>query len=407
METRHVQESVSVCSTTPGEHVANYEDSFFEEILPPATGNSPRMVEAVFIHVEPKQCSSILKELSDILPLEEGLSHLKRVRKVFSKAIAQDDDKSEGSTKRPKLPLQILVGSRKQQEELNIVESCSPQHLACSSIHRLVEKYGPLHSVLVPGRPPLSHAEWKEWNNTIWPTQFLPLRTEEYRRQKALPSPLEISKMRERIEESILKSMVVIVDPIDDTLLSTCRTERELQQHQPLHQSSSQHLCLHNNPLATPILLAIQGVSRREREATMGSTLDCVTNDAFSSEGGESLATKKMQYLCTGYDMYCYYEPTIFEAMACLHSRLRRLIYCRRNPDTASEDDGTRRLSNRVFPNGCSKHYIHNLPGTNHRYRVFEYRRSDTANSTSATRSAPRRNFANEDSLFPMTTNKA
>mmetsp|Transcript_41806 Transcript_41806/g.45381 ORF Transcript_41806/g.45381 Transcript_41806/m.45381 type:complete len:140 (+) Transcript_41806:58-477(+) len=40
-----------------------------------------RFVEAFCICVEPKACSRVVKELSSTLPLEGGLSHLKRVRK--------------------------------------------------------------------------------------------------------------------------------------------------------------------------------------------------------------------------------------------------------------------------------------------------------------------------------------
>jgi hypothetical protein len=352
----------------------------FEEILPPETDSCPHMVEALCVHVEPSQCSRVLKELSEILPLEEDLAHLKRVRKVPTKPVPAQES---GACKRPKLLLQVLLGSRKQQEQWSSTDSASASDLPCSRIHAMVEKYGPLHAVTVPGRPPRSHDEWKEWNNTIWPVQFLPLRTKEYQRLQSAPSSLELSKMREHMEECISQSIVVVVDPSDDTTVSSCRTERALQEQQPpLLKPSSQRLTLDNNPLATPVLLAIQGVSRREREATLSVPLDVPLSGSGvkgSSDGGMDVSpTRNSQYLCTGFDMYCYYEPNVFEAMACLHSRLRRLIFFRQRPDN-SEGVLPPAVSRAVFPNGCSKHFIHNLRGTNHRYRVFEYHRSGSA----------------------------
>ena len=118
-----------------------------------------------------------------------------------------------------------------------------------------------------------------------------------------------------------------------------------------------------DNCLATPILLAIQGVSRTERQNLLNDNKDGHSNPSSS----DAAALQRGQYLCTGYDMYCFYEPNVFEAMSCLHSRLRRLIYC-------SKADPV----NAVLQRGCSKFYIHDLPGTNHRYRVFEYHSKTT-----------------------------
>ena len=64
------------------------------------------------------------------------------------------------------------------------------------------------------------------------------------------------------------------------------------------------------------------------------------------------------QYLCTGYDIYLTKEPGIFESMALVHSRIRRVIYC-----CSSEDGG--------LGGGGEQTSIHSLPSTNHRYRAF------------------------------------
>mmetsp|Transcript_8043 Transcript_8043/g.23771 ORF Transcript_8043/g.23771 Transcript_8043/m.23771 type:complete len:207 (-) Transcript_8043:350-970(-) len=94
----------------------------------------------------------------------------------------------------------------------------------------------------------------------------------------------------------------------------------------------------------------------------------------------------KRQYICTGYDMYTFYEPTIFEAMACLHSRLRRLIYFVPSSDSssaaaassmdASKTNCNPTITSAVWGLGISKQGVHHLQGTNHNYRAFEYRQS-------------------------------
>ena len=76
---------------------------------------------------------------------------------------------------------------------------------------------------------------------------------------------------------------------------------------------------------------------------------------------------ERRRYLCTGYDMYCCYEPSVFEAMSCLHSRLRRLVYCSQSQAVAANS------ARSVLQHGCSKYHIHDLPETNHRFRVFQY----------------------------------
>jgi tRNA-specific adenosine deaminase 3 len=122
------------------------------------------------------------------------------------------------------------------------------------------------------------------------------------------------------------------------------------------------------NCLATPVLLAIQGISRKERESQLQQQCEPTDNNEYQHK--EFAKRQGQQYLCTGYDMYSFYEPSIFEAMACLHSRLRRLIYCRHQ----LVDGSHTARPHAVWTNGCTQHHIHDLPRTNHRYRVFEYR---------------------------------
>ena len=75
----------------------------------------------------------------------------------------------------------------------------------------------------------------------------------------------------------------------------------------------------------------------------------------------DSDSFKNGQYLCTGYDVYLSKEPGVFESMALVHSRVRRVIFCMSN-----KDDGG-------LGGTGSAASVHELPGTNHRFRAFKY----------------------------------
>ena len=62
--------------------------------------------------------------------------------------------------------------------------------------------------------------------------------------------------------------------------------------------------------------------------------------------------------MCTGYDIYLTKEPGIFESMALVHARIRRVVFYR-----CSEDGG--------LGGGGNDSSINSLPSTNHRYRAF------------------------------------
>jgi tRNA-specific adenosine deaminase 3 len=295
------------------------DSPMFVEIRQETKEKRPRTIEAFVVEVEPRECSQIVKKLARTFPLSKYFQHLKRVRKPPNPI--QNDD-GEQTTKKPKLMLQLLIGS--EQDTLD----------------GTVSDMGPFHRVAVPGRPPESSEENKEFN-ALWPTNFFPLKSDEHKEQEmAITDHKELEFIQQTIKEALSTKSVVIVDPNTRTIVSRSKEEAALQKSG-----------VHNNPLATPILFALQGVSRRERHAA-------------SNLSGEDFS--KGQYLCTGFDLYTYYEPAVFEAMSCVHSRLRRLIFA--EVETSSEPQG--RVA---WTKGCSHHYVHCLPGTNHKFRAFRY----------------------------------
>ena len=159
---------------------------------------------------------------------------------------------------------------------------------------------------LVPGRPAESNQELTEFN-AIWPTIYFQKNTEEHKEQGLSLSEAEIKQMVRGMEIAA-EDGAVIVDPTSGSVVATSKDELVLQ---PLAS---------RNPLCTPVILAIQGISRFERKAALG-------------HGMESDAFRNGQYLCTGYDMYVQNEPSVFEAMAMAHSRIRRVVFRDTNPN--------------------------------------------------------------------------
>jgi tRNA(Arg) A34 adenosine deaminase TadA len=330
--------------------------SSFLEIRPPEVegDSSPALVEAYVAIVEPKQCGPLVKQLSrDLLLTQEtiDLSHLRRVKRTpVSSSTKNDVEKEESES----MALDVHQSSNKRQkttsESFRLEVLLGPVHVVDRMILDKGGNCAPgkllneleILKVDVPARPPDSEQEWKDFHS-LWPTTFFPKKTREYREKELQLSQDEIQKMRRGIEEAIADSLqgdskkpmvgVVIVSPETGLVIARASDERKVQQ---------QSIC-ELNPLATCILLALQGVSRREREVAIEKGMD---SDSF----------QKGQYLCTGYDVYTTLEPTVFEAMALVHARVRRVVYGSSLPASLG---------------GISGMHVHALPGTNHHYRAF------------------------------------
>jgi hypothetical protein len=349
----------------------NDQNCSIVEILSPKNNNKDnddvRFVNAVCIQVEPKACSRVVKGLSLSLPLEDGLSHLKRVRRctapiiatniipVVSNTVTSDTshDKNTNSLARPNkrlrssFVLELLIGTQNSRlipssgdDSAQSLPSLSSSSTATKEVpfdnHPIVREFGPLYSVMVPKYEPRSEQEWKE-HNSMWPTHYYPLKFDEYQRKQIALSESDQDQIIEFMDRSISTQSVIIVNPKynpkdpenkigskeDDgdnhpDIVSTSQKERKQQQH---NQSSSS--LLDNNPLATPILLAIQDVSRREREASVsiedpsstsidGTNVSGIVPGSVTNEEGQQPDRRRRQYICTGYDVYCFYEPNIF-----------------------------------------------------------------------------------------------
>jgi tRNA(Arg) A34 adenosine deaminase TadA len=323
------------------------------------------------------------------------LGHLKRVRRPVSfgdgahskskKRQRSSNGKRHGDTNsKKKAPLiEVVVGTTKRVDAL-LQER---RHGGSNPLQQMIDQYGLLLvERILPGRPAKSSKELDRWNARTsekyqgvgwWPTIFFNKQTVEFMEEKKKLSVHELKEMAagmmaavadgkeaRRMQSRALDgaatsnnaaasaiSGVAIVDPGRGVVSSSCQ-ERKIQllasdAHPVDRPGATKNLPDWANPLSSSIILAIQGVSRKERSTASGKGMD---SDDF----------KNGQYLCTGYDIYVTTEPDIFEAMAITHSRFRRVIYGIRNSSTGGLG-GT-----------GSTTAVYSLPGTNHHYRVFQ-----------------------------------
>lgn len=321
-------------------------EPLFIEILPPNDDESKfesPLVEVYITLVEPRECGPLVKRLSHELPLNNkgsssiiDLSHLKRVKKDEKVAKESVNDDNSSGRKRPR---EATCSSQRLSVLLGAVQDTpTPDEL---------KQRFQIEAVLtthVPARLPKSNEEHKYFQ-TIWPTAYFPNKTEEFRDQQLQLSNEDIEMMQRGMREAILDANkggdcgTVILSPSSGDVVVRSHDERLLQQDPSTI-----------NPLSTGIILAIQAVSRKERQIAILKGMD----DADFQQG---------QYLCTGYDVYTTREPTVFEAMALVHARIRRLVY----GISSSTNDG----SLDCYLGGISDSLVHALPGTNHKYRAF------------------------------------
>ncbi len=353
-------------------HIIDNNRKFLEYVVTTDETDGDATLQALAVSVAAKDCSRIVKALAQPFPLPTSLSHLKRVKNTVHKnetekqqaekihihgllsdqqpvKRAKVESKQSETTKPFNRDLQILVGLEPLSTLLdnstsNRKDNNNTDDGSDSPATRLVtilagtfdinDQDSPrnilnslLQTVTVPSKPPQSQAQ-ADAANRLWPTTYFPLKSLEYRHQQlslSMDQMCGMSNMMEIVQRRNERSAIV-VDSSQQRLVVVSTSWDE----QVLQPGTS------SNPLSTPILWAIQGVSRLER-------------------------CDNSHYLCTNFDLYCNYDPTIFEAMAIVHSRLGRVIFSDKQPTAG------------VWRNAISEYSIHSLPGTNHHLRAFKY----------------------------------
>ena len=174
----------------------------------------------------------------------------------------------------------------------------------------------------LPGRPAKSQAELQDWKRNWWPTHYFEKQSAEYRtKELALDIDDEWGYMRSNLLAAVEdakhyraehvvnvngnvnangnffhghgavaycpKSQSIVSKSHDEWLAKIRETSTTTTLNSSHQSESTVKRLLLENPLNTPVLLCIQGVSRKEREAAMGKGMD---SESF----------KEGQYLCTG-----------------------------------------------------------------------------------------------------------
>ncbi|POM73124.1 Hypothetical protein PHPALM_10058 [Phytophthora palmivora] len=146
-----------------------------------------------------------------------------------------------------------------------------------------------------------------------------------------------------------------LMDPEVDEQVATSEVSGELQTKYKFET------------LYHPVMVAVDGVAERDRrrevevDETARKKQKCVKGDesrpALKEEKSNGELLQSESYLCTGYDVYLDREPCAMCAMALVHSRARRVVFDRANPD-----DGVL----------MSSFKLHTIKSLNHHYRVFQ-----------------------------------
>ncbi|OWZ08555.1 hypothetical protein PHMEG_00018881 [Phytophthora megakarya] len=282
--------------------------------------------------------SKVMKHLStNFQPLTElGFAHLKRLKKhpevpktLVALVCPLNCNSSEDATSK----------ELQQLEELFEAKITTAEALKLAPRTReLFEKHTKLW-------PLIFHASVEE------AAAVPPIEQEEKEKmQKHLKAAVEIGqKLQEERHKTLSCAWgCVVVDPEVDEQVATS----EVKQMQNNYKFET---------LFHPVMVAVDGVAERDRRRELEiahKKQKCVDGTKAELKQDEDKSGKQSEsYLCTGYDVYLDCEPCAMCAMALVHSRARRVVFDRANPD-----DG-------VLMSSCKLHTIKSL---NHHYRVFQ-----------------------------------
>ena len=170
----------------------------------------------------------------------------------------------------------------------------------------------------LPGRPAHTKDELNQWNTSVWPTLFYEEKTVQYKEEQLALTIEEVEMMKKGLDETVKDALVaqqqcklwrekdgtttsnndilptlsgvVVLNPQNGVVVSKASDERYLQaiiseedtleEKKSTDQSTavmcSQWTCFPEevNSLCTPVLLAIQGVSRQERHTALGAGME-------------------------------------------------------------------------------------------------------------------------------------
>ena len=243
----------------------------------------------------------------------------KEAPKKRAKRGSTSSNDSEGAVRT--WSLDMLVGSVAAVDNLqsqNAQQGASvadKQNTKTNSLESILTKHNftvtDLVRIPLPGRPAKTKEELHQWNNDLWPTIFFEKQTDQFKEDELKLSDEErmmmVHGMSAAVKDALMARVqwslcftspksaeeksfgygvagVVVMDPESGLIVSRASSERQLQAGNVGAQSNFPD---RNNPMCTSTILAIQGVSRKERGNAIG-------------HGMESNEFQRGQYLCTG-----------------------------------------------------------------------------------------------------------
>ena len=378
------------------EEVAGDEDVVFDPspIHIPAR-EKPRLslTEVVVAAVEKRNAHKVVQVLTKRAPLTR-YKHIKRIRSPGQKdelhivVCTTEPERGGGWPEDLPSPSNGHQGSGSDRDPW----LCLPSDLV-PSLKPLVTRAFLAH---VPSGSPEDRQQWEEWN-VVWPICFrIPPGKVATRSAEIVLSTEEKTEMLEHVRTAwrlardncrgappgpgssredcaMVRNAAVIVDPKKNEVMGVGRDETSSLSWAGNQGRSGDLEARNPNPLRHAAMVAIEDVAatvrrwntRNKKRRIAGAGEGPSQGKEMSGQGSpggededEDEEAEAEPYLCTGYDCYLWQEPCTMCAMALVHSRIRRIIFCVR-------DDRWGALG--------GSYRMHSLASLNHHYQVFAW----------------------------------